>query len=1097
MALAALAELEKHTSISTSSSSLADDYTSRLSTDSSDTNLNELDPLSHNGARRTNSHIKDTTSLLEKESQPPEFQAWRDYWHHGHTTLRAYIERFVPIDKIEHHPYARRIKRRLPSHVFRRARRKLGLTVPGRILGFIAISFATLVLLVIASGAFVYKKGTLNGQSPPWYPTPLGGTVKSWEASYEKAAGMVKRMTLAEKVNVTSGTGWMMGLCVGNTGPALESGFPSLCLQDGPLGLRFADHITASPAGLTVGATWNKELMYKRGKMMGAEAKRKGVNVILGPSVGALGKMPAGGRNFEGFGSDPVLQGVAAAQTVRGIQDEGVMATIKHFVGNEQEHFRQSFEWGLPNAISTQIDDRTLHEVYAWPFADAIRAGVASLMCSYNQVNNSYACQNSYLLNGIIKDEMGFQGFIQSDWLAQRSGVASTLSGLDMSMPGDGLLWAQGKPLWGHQLTKSILNGSVPLERINDMVTRVVAAWYQLGQDDVKKWPKPPPDGEGGPNFSSWTDDQIGRIHAGSDDQTTQIVNKFVDATTGSDFSHRSLARAIAAEGIVLLKNVNETLPLSRHGWSQADELNHVQASGKYRIAVIGEDSRKAAGGPNVCPDRACNKGTLATGWGSGAVEFPYLITPLEAIQSAFNEETVAIKSYPTNQLPSTIRNDTSIEEQDLCIVFVNADGGEGFREFEGIKGDRNDIKLQHHGDALITDVAARCGRKRQESGEEASKSSSLSGTIVVIHSVGPVLVESFIDSPNVRAVLQANLPGQESGHALTDVLLGDINPSGHLPYTMGRSLKAYGPGAQVKYYPNRLIPQQSFSEGLLIDYRWFDDRNTTPRFPFGYGLSYSTFALRDLQIIPLNPFAKPDLFLPPRPADESRPPTYSPSLPDVKEVIWPEPFRRLKKYVYPYIIESEATKATTAFFTKPPKHISATAPDRYRSPAGGGQGGHPALWEVLATVEVTVVNTGPKDGQAVVQLYVRFPQAEQFEDGDALLDPNSESNSEIPTANASKSKDKITFPKRVLRAFEKVHTYADPGIAQRDSQLRKSQHPQGSWEFSTKRVKMELTRRDLSYWSVRRQSWVLPDGGFEIDVGFSAGDLPVSGRLW
>jgi beta-glucosidase len=124
--------------------------------------------------------------------------------------------------------------------------------------------------------------------------------------------------------------------------------------------------------------------------------------------------IPIGGRNWEGFGSDPVLQGVAGAQTVKGVQEEGVIATIKHLVGNEQEHYRQSFEWGLPNAISSNVDDRTLHEVYAWPFADAVKAGVGSVMCSYNQLNNSYACQNSKLINGILKDEMGFQGFIQS-----------------------------------------------------------------------------------------------------------------------------------------------------------------------------------------------------------------------------------------------------------------------------------------------------------------------------------------------------------------------------------------------------------------------------------------------------------------------------------------------------------------------------------------------------------------------------------------------------------------------------------------------------------------------------------------------------------
>jgi hypothetical protein len=280
---------------------------------------------------------------------------------------------------------------------------------------------AVLVIIwaIIAGGGFwLYKHKPADGQSPPWYPTPQGGTVKQWRDSYAKAEALVKKMTLPEKVNITTGTGWQMGLAVGNTGPAINVGFPGLALQDGPLGLRFADNATAFPAGITVGATWNKELMYLRGKAHGQEARLKGINVLLGPCVGPLGRMPAGGRNWEGFGADPVLQGIAASQTIKGIQEEGVIATIKHFVGNEQEHFRQSWEWGLPNAMSSNIDDRTLHEMYGWPFQDSVKAGVASVMCSYQMLNNSYSCGNSKLLNGILKDELGFQGFVQSGMLA-------------------------------------------------------------------------------------------------------------------------------------------------------------------------------------------------------------------------------------------------------------------------------------------------------------------------------------------------------------------------------------------------------------------------------------------------------------------------------------------------------------------------------------------------------------------------------------------------------------------------------------------------------------------------------------------------------
>ena len=156
------------------------------------------------------------------------------------------------------------------------------------------------------------------------------------------------------------------------------------------------------------------------------------------------------------------------------------MATVKHYIGNEQEHYRQAHEWALPNALSSNIGDRTVHELYLWPFADAVKAGVASVMCSYQMTNNSYSCGNSKLLNGILKDELGFQGFVQSDWLAQRSGVGTALAGLDMSMPGDGLSWQDGQSFWGPELTRSVLNGTLPLSRLNDMVTRIVAAYDVL-----------------------------------------------------------------------------------------------------------------------------------------------------------------------------------------------------------------------------------------------------------------------------------------------------------------------------------------------------------------------------------------------------------------------------------------------------------------------------------------------------------------------------------------------------------------------------------------------------------------------------------------
>lgn len=271
----------------------------------------------------------------------------------------------------------------------------------------------------------------------PYYPTPPGGWVSNWTEAYAKAQKVVQNMTLVEKVNLTTGTGLLMGPCVGNTGSALRFGIPNLCLQDSALGVAKTDNNTAFPAGITTGATFNKALMYARGLAIGAEARGKGVNVMLGPTIGPLGRKPRGGRNWEGFGADPVLQAYGGALTIKGIQENGVIATAKHFVGNEQEEYRMDIiPHGLMKAISSNIDDRTLHELYAWPFAEAIRAGVGAVMASYNDVNGSDNSQNSMLLNGILKDEMGFQGLVMSDWFGQIGGVSSALAGLDMAMPG-------------------------------------------------------------------------------------------------------------------------------------------------------------------------------------------------------------------------------------------------------------------------------------------------------------------------------------------------------------------------------------------------------------------------------------------------------------------------------------------------------------------------------------------------------------------------------------------------------------------------------------------------------------------------------------
>ncbi|RKF83060.1 putative beta-glucosidase E [Golovinomyces cichoracearum] len=853
------------------------------------------------------------------------------------------------------------------------------------------------------------------GLSPPWYPSPKGGSISSWSKSYEKAQILVEQMSLIEKINITTGTGWMMGLAVGNTGPANHVGFPSLALQDGPSGIRYSQNSTAFPAGITVGATWNKELMYLRGKAHGKEARLKGINVILGPCVGPIGRMPAGGRGWEGFGTDPALQGIAAAQTIKGIQEEGVMATVKHLVGNEQEHYRQTHETrNNPYAYSSNIDDRTLHELYGWPFQNSVKAGVASVMCSYNMVNVSYACENSKLMNGYLKDELGFSGFVQSDWLAQRSGVASALAGLDMSMPGDGLDWADGKSLWGPELAKSILNGSLPIERLNDMVTRVVAAWYQLGQDDLSKFDRK------GPNFSSWTFNRTGHINEGSpDDNNIVVVNQFVDVQGTGNESHSIIAHQVAVEGTILLKNTG-ILPLSQDGLPITSSYNENQV----RIGIFGEDAGEGEG-PNFCADRGCNQGTLGIGWGSGSVEFPYLISPAAALKKAFNKDKVNLTVYATNNPPFNT-TPAILNNQDLCIVFTSVDSGEGYITYDNIEGDRNDLFLQKGGDQLIRTVADGCD------GGEGS-------TIVVIHSVGPVILESFDNHPNVKAIIWANLPGQESGNALTDIIMGKSNPSGKLPYTIAKSPDDYGAAGKILFNSTKDIPMLTFKEGLYIDYRHFDKYDIQPAYPFGYGLSYTNFEYSNLVITQV---LEKTEFPGPRPR-ELDPPIYYSTIPDANEVLFPDNILKLTKFVYPYI--SNTSEVRYGPYPYPSGYYDKQNP----SPAGGDEGGHPDLWKTHATVAVDITNTGNFAGKEAAQVYVSFTDA-------AFSDSRN-----------------VDFPVKVLRQFEKVHLEIG----------------------ETQTVQFNLTRRDLSYWDVERQNWAMPTvGSINIHVGASSRDIRLSG---
>ncbi|KAF3342165.1 Protein FAM40A [Verticillium dahliae VDG2] len=450
-----------------------------------------------------------------------------------------------------------------------------------------------------------------------------------------------------------------------------------MCLVDSGNSVRGTDYVSAFPPGTHVGASWNKELAHRRAYHMGREAKIKGVSVLHGPSIGPIGRVVSAGRNWE------------VHETVEGIQENGVITSTKHFIAQEQETHRLSTRDDGPfqEAISSNVDDRTMHELYLWPFYDAVKAGTANIMCSYNRLNNSYVCKNSKSQNGLLKEELGFQGWIVSDWGAMKGGVVSALSGLDVAMP-------NGAGKFGSSLVETVSNGSLPEAQIDNMAD----------------------------SFDS------------------------------------------AVEGHVLVKNEKNALPL------RSENMKLISLFGYSTRAPSSNTPVPAANGTRFASwemgIRSANITEVDLGW-FGNLDLP--TSDIAINGTVISAGGSAAPSWSLISAPcDALSGDPSINpNSDVCIVIGNVWATEGY--------DRPSLRDQYT-DMLILNVANKCAN-----------------TIVVFHNAGPRLVDSFIEHPNVTAVIFAHLPGQDSGRALISLLYGQENFSGRLPYTVARNESDYG----------------------------------------------------------------------------------------------------------------------------------------------------------------------------------------------------------------------------------------------------------------------------------------------------------------
>jgi beta-glucosidase len=725
------------------------------------------------------------------------------------------------------------------------------------------ISFVIIVLFAIISIGGIMKKS--KNDLLPYKNSKLPVD--------ERVEDLLKRMTLEEKIDMLGGTGFA-------TKPNKRLRIPELRMTDGPLGVRW-EKSTAFPSGICLGATWDPAIAGKVGAAIGREVKGHDRHVILGPCVN-IARIPQGGRNFESYGEDPFLASRMAVDYIKGVQKEGVAATVKHYACNNQELERMD--------VDVKVDERTLNEIYLPAFKAAVQeADVFCVMNAYNKVNGHYCSENDYLLIDKLKKEWGFKWFVMSDWGAVHSTIPTANGGMDLEMP-------TGDFLNRNTLMDAIKNGSVKETTIDEKVRRILRVIFKLGLFE-----KP-----------SLKDEKL----LGSKENKTVAYNA-------------------SREGIVLLKNQDNFLPLdfkkikslavigpnankARTGGGGSSQVEPINAPSplevlkknfgnnvkiNYAVGVniesearpidskylrtnngeeglLGEyfNNMELKGSPSftridkevhfdfgeIGPGEGIGKNNYSVRW-TGKIVAPetgkYIIDCIsddgirvwlnDKLEINFwNDHAPVSKNFEINfeqgkeysikmeyyqhgggatanlgwYKPTENPVDKAIQtakNSDAVIMFV---GTTASIETEGI--DREDLILPQKQDELIKLITG-----------------VNPNTLIVLNTGSPVLMNGWIDK--VKGVIEAWFGGQEMSYAISDVLSGTFNPSGKLPLTFPKrwedcsAYKTYGVKSGISEY----------SDGIYVGYRHFDKNNIEPLFPFGFGLSYTTFQFGNLQL--------------------------------------------------------------------------------------------------------------------------------------------------------------------------------------------------------------------------------------------------------
>lgn len=597
-----------------------------------------------------------------------------------------------------------------------------------------------------------------------------GSPEKKALSAEQKIDSLISLMTLEEKVTMIHASSSF------TSGGVPRLGIPEWTMSDGPHGVRkehgrgwvgsespeyFATYL---PVGVSLASTWNPELGYAFGKVLGEEAKYRGKNVILGPGINIL-RTPLNGRNFEYLSEDPHLVSKMVVGYIKGVQDQHVAACVKHYLANNQEIDR--------NTVSVEMSERALREIYLPGFAAAVKeGGVYTLMGGYNKFRGQYCTHHEYLINKVLKEELGFDGAVISDWGAVHNTMEALTFGTDVEM-GTDLSQPDpkdyGKFFMGDTVISLVKSGQVEESLINEKVRRILRIMYRTKV--------------------------IGGGDRGSGSFNTP--------------EHQQAALKIAEEAIVLLKNDGNLLPLNK--------------TNMKNVAIIGASATLKNGGAG----------------GSSQVNAKYEITPMQGIEKILFENVTVTYAEGYEVVKDGKANATRIKE--AVEAAKKADASvlvcgwiHGYTDlwddnaYDAESVDKPDMFLPFGQDELIAAVLK-----------------ANPNTVIVIMGGGPVDMSKW--ESMAKAILFAGYPGMEGGNAIGKIIFGDVNPSGKLTMTFPKKLED-SPAHAIGEYPGK-DNVVHYNEGIMVGYRYFDTKKVEPQFPFGHGLSYTTFLYENLQL--------------------------------------------------------------------------------------------------------------------------------------------------------------------------------------------------------------------------------------------------------